>query len=223
MIAPKFISYIQNIIIEGSKDNYDLRWYKKGCECVEKLGEAKAILQSLTLVVTPQKLRHATTALGVQNNVITFADFLGSRSRFMKAVGKLACKTFRIVIKKHKVVNIPAIMLTSIDAMDGLGVDQKDITVLGQEAEVLTTFRFLISMDLTYLPLGTQEVGHLTNEETIKLRHEKRMNLLGNTRKLKRKFENVVLSHNRALKEGLCQLESEKIVVRVLQRKEARN
>jgi len=216
MIAPKFLSFIQNITLEGAKDNYDLGWYEKGCECVEKLGEANAVLQSLTLVVTPQKLRRAVTAMGVQSNIVTFADFLWTRGRFMRAFRILACKELRIVIKKRKAVRIPAITLNPITTMNRVEIQQKDIAVLGQAAEIVIVSRLLISLDLTYLPRDAQEFGLLRNEETIALRREEQSNVLKEMRQLKRKFENVFHSHHRALEDGICQLESEKIVVTTL-------
>jgi len=213
MIAPRFISFIQNITIEGSKDNHDLGWYERGCECVEKLSEARAILRSLTLVATPQKLRRAVTAIGVQRNVITFADFFWVHGRFMKGFRKLSCKFFHIVIKKQQTVRIPAITINPIDTMNCVEIERENITVLEKAAEVFIAYRFRISLDLTYLHSGAQEVGLLTNEETINLRRKKQAVALKEMRQLKRKFENVFFSHHRALEDGICLLEREKIVV----------
>ena len=211
-IAPAFLSYIQNITIEGSKDNYDLGWYEKGCECIEKLSAAKTVLKTLTLVVMPRRLRRAVTALGIQRNAITFSDFLWIRGRFMNAFKTLSCKEFRVVIKKHKVMNIPAITVNPIDTLNSAEVERKHVTVLSQGAEALIKTRFLISLDLTYLH-GTQKIDILANKETIRLRQEKRAIVLKQIRQLRRKIENVFFDHNKAIESGICQMESEKIKV----------
>ncbi|PQE16990.1 hypothetical protein CJF30_00003700 [Rutstroemia sp. NJR-2017a BBW] len=61
---------------------------------------AKPMLESLTIVVSPQRVGMSSTALGLEANPITFADFFWLDGGIMKAIMELRCKTLRVVVKK---------------------------------------------------------------------------------------------------------------------------
>lgn len=149
--------------------------------------------------------------MGVVKGAITFADFLWIRGRFMQAFRKLSCKVLKIVIKKRTVVNLPAITLNPIDTLDVVKLDREKIAVKEEAAEIFIKQRFELFLDLAYL-LPTQENGPLTNEETIRLRRQNQSIVLKQMSGLKRKFENVFLNHERAVREGICRKLEEKRV-----------
>lgn len=99
-IDSKFLKYLQNITIDCSKESWNLDWFEKASKCVEKLVEANAVIESLTLVTIPQRVGMSSTALGMQANPITFADFMWYEGVFMAAIRKLAPKEFKIIVKK---------------------------------------------------------------------------------------------------------------------------
>jgi len=183
IIAPKYVPFFRNLIIECPKENWRLEWYTNAAVAIEKLVTAKTPLQSLTMVVSPQRVGTTQTAAGWEKRPVTFADFFWLKGRLMRALKLLSCKTFNIVIKKTIVVKIPAITLdlSSPDSEErenaengenernGGNVESVDVDtiVLEKPAEVNIVRRFIISLDLTYLSPGVTEVGQLANDDTV--------------------------------------------------------
>jgi hypothetical protein len=99
-IETKFHQYFRNVIIDCTSDCWDLDWQGKATRSIERLIEAKSYIAALTLVVVPQRVSMSTTALGVEANPITFADFMWYPGDFMTAIRKLAPQLLEIVIKK---------------------------------------------------------------------------------------------------------------------------
>ena len=90
----------RNIVIDCSKTCWNLEWYEKATEGLKTLIKANPKIDTLTLVVVPQRVGMSDTALGMEVSPVTFADFCWYHGPFMKAVRKLAPKTFKIVVKK---------------------------------------------------------------------------------------------------------------------------
>ncbi|EDO03601.1 predicted protein [Sclerotinia sclerotiorum 1980 UF-70] len=60
----------------------------------------KPVLETFTIVLTPKKVGFSSTALGFEDNAITFSDFLWDGGEIMSAIMKLVCKKLRVVVKK---------------------------------------------------------------------------------------------------------------------------
>ncbi|KAG4436241.1 hypothetical protein IFR05_008260 [Cadophora sp. M221] len=99
-ISTAFHSLFRNVIIDCSKTCWSLDWHEKVAEGLNALAEAKPTIDTLTLVVVPQRVGMSDTALGMKANPVTFADFLWYPSPFMTAVRKLAPRTLKVIIKK---------------------------------------------------------------------------------------------------------------------------
>jgi len=99
-IETKFHQYFRNLIIDCTSDCWNLDWQEKATRSIERLIEAKSYIAALTLVVVPQRVSMSTTALGVEMNPITFADFMWYPGDFMTAIRKLAPQLLKIVVKK---------------------------------------------------------------------------------------------------------------------------
>ena len=117
------------------------------------------------------------TAVGMEANPITFADFFFSEGQFMTELKKLRFKFLNIIMKK---------------------IDLKDMDVEDNK------WRVLISVDMRCLHPAAIEEGPLANEETIKLAHLRKeatkKELLG----LKDRFEEVFEDDVKAGQEGKC-------------------
>lgn len=178
-IEAKFLPLFKNIIISCEKENYHLEWYEKACTSIKKLSNANVALDSLTLVTFPQKVGMSDTAVGEEDNPITFADFFYANGQFMTELKKLRCKFLNIVVKK-------------IDFQD---MDPQD-----------NMWRLLISLDLRYLHAATFVRDELANEETIKFARSKAEAVEEELMGLKEKFEEVFEDDDRAMEEGKCRL-----------------
>jgi hypothetical protein len=99
-IETKFHQYFRNVIMDCTSDCWNLDWQEKATRSIERLIEAKSYIAALTLVVVPQRVSMSTTALGVEANPITFADFMWYPGDFMTTIRKLAPQLLKIVIKK---------------------------------------------------------------------------------------------------------------------------
>jgi len=97
---PKYLYLLRNIIIDCSFHCWDLEWFEKVADGLQKLVRAKTVLQSLTLVLIPHRLLATTTALGREANPVAFADFLWYDGGIMTAIRQLAPKKLKVVIKK---------------------------------------------------------------------------------------------------------------------------
>ena len=98
-IDTSFLPLYKNIVIECPKTSWDLSWFEKAIRCIRRLGEAGTVLQSLTLVVSPQRVGMTETALGRERAPITFADFLWTEGGLMRAVLAVACHKVKVVVK----------------------------------------------------------------------------------------------------------------------------
>ncbi|KAG9244964.1 hypothetical protein BJ878DRAFT_420238, partial [Calycina marina] len=202
--APKFLPMMQNVLLEGHKDNSDLGWYEKAAKRVEKLGAAKAVLHSPTLVVAPRRLKRAVTVKGIQKSVIFFTDFLYLIRRFMKGFIKLKCKTFKFVIKNTKVSPLPVITVSPIDTNHGLEVAAENITTIEEAAIVKRAQRFMITLDLTYFSPRAPDIGPTDNAETLPMKYAKHAKVFKNMKGLRFKIENIFIDHERAIETSIC-------------------
>jgi hypothetical protein len=100
-ISPDFLSLYRNIAIDCSKDCWNLNYYEIATVGLNKLVDAKACIESLKLIFAPKRVGMSSTALGMEAEPVTFADFLWYEGEFMEAVRKLAPKALRVVIKKE--------------------------------------------------------------------------------------------------------------------------
>lgn len=99
-LPTKFHPFIRNIVIDCSKACWNLDWCEKAADGLHSLFMAEAVINTLTLMVVPQRVQMSTTEPGNEVSTLTFADFLRYPGRFMEAVRRLAPKTFRVVVKK---------------------------------------------------------------------------------------------------------------------------
>jgi hypothetical protein len=207
IIDPKFLSFFRNVIIECQKDNYSLDWYEVASLSIEKLVQAKAVLQSLTIVVLPQRVGVSETAVGVEAHPITFADFFWFPGRFMTAIRNLPCKQLNIVFKKTYKIPGPA------DHLTPAGLNGNPQSGVMASANVIITKRFLISLDLTYLARSPLEEGFLRNPETVNIQVGKDRAIRQELLSLKEKFEDIFIDGEKAVEQGKCRMigEDEKI------------
>ncbi|KAF7856910.1 hypothetical protein EAF04_009671 [Stromatinia cepivora] len=100
-IPAVYLNLVRNVIFECPKDNWDLDWYYKAARSINTLAIAKPVLETFTIVLTPQQVGFSSTALGFEDAPITFSDFLWEGGELMSTIMKLACKKLRVVVKKH--------------------------------------------------------------------------------------------------------------------------
>lgn len=99
-IAPRFISFYKDIIIDCNRDCWNLDWYEKVTEALNKLVHTEALIATLTLAVVPRRAGMSSTALGIEASPLTFADFLWHKGDLMDAILTLAPKKLIVVMKK---------------------------------------------------------------------------------------------------------------------------
>ncbi|APA09724.1 hypothetical protein sscle_05g044940 [Sclerotinia sclerotiorum 1980 UF-70] len=99
-IPTVYLNLVRNVIFECPKDNWNLDWYHKAAKSINTLAIAKPVLETFTIVLTPKKVGFSSTALGFEDNAITFSDFLWDGGEIMSAIMKLVCKKLRVVVKK---------------------------------------------------------------------------------------------------------------------------
>jgi hypothetical protein len=147
-INPKFHPLLRNIVIDCSIHCWNLEWYDKVAAGLQKLVEAKSVIQSLTLVLVPRRVGMSTTTLGIEYNPVTFADFLWYNGALMTAIRNLAPRTLNVVVKKSDNKRLlMAIDLTYLQA--------------GSEETLLT--------NMESIKLAQAKAG-MVNEELLKLK-----------------------------------------------------
>ncbi|KUJ15522.1 uncharacterized protein LY89DRAFT_686256 [Mollisia scopiformis] len=99
-IAPSHHANFRNLIINCSPDCWNMDWHEKTAKGLMTLVSAKAVIKSLTLVVSPKRVGMSTTALGDENTPITFADFLWYHGPLMTAIRRLAPQVLKIIVTK---------------------------------------------------------------------------------------------------------------------------
>ncbi|CAD6441917.1 37e466a6-1bc2-4a68-a5e8-4116fa1be5f6 [Sclerotinia trifoliorum] len=99
-IPTVYLNLVRNVIFECPKDNWNLDWYHKAAKSINTLAIAKPVLETFTIVLTPKQVGFSSTALGFEDNPITFPDFLWEGGEIMSAIMKLACRKLRVVMKK---------------------------------------------------------------------------------------------------------------------------
>ncbi|PQE33989.1 hypothetical protein CJF32_00002857 [Rutstroemia sp. NJR-2017a WRK4] len=100
LISSQSLHLFKYVLLECPVNNFHSEWYAEVTRGLELLGMAKPMLESLTIVVSPQRVGMSSTALGLEANPITFADFFWLDGGIMKAIMELRCKTLRVVVKK---------------------------------------------------------------------------------------------------------------------------
>lgn len=163
----KYLSNYRNIVLDCTKECWDICWYEKITQGIEKLVEANAAISSLTLLLIPQSVGMSTTALGMEYNPIAFADFLWYPGELMSAIRKLSPTVFNIIVKKE-----------------------------GRK-------RFLMTIDMTYLHLVSEE-GGLANEETLRVSNGNSILVKEELMGLKDRFEEIFEDDEEAVAEGKC-------------------
>lgn len=180
-IDPKFLSLFRNVVINCPMENFDMGWHKKAALAVGKLAGAKPVLQSLTIVVCPTRgVGKLTTAVGLEENPIHFADFFYSPGPLMMSIKKLRLKFLNIIVKKSITTTIGNIPFTS------------------------KVRRLLISVDLTHLQTNTACEGGFSNEETVAIVRQRAFSVETELNKLKERFEAIFEDCDKALQENLC-------------------
>jgi hypothetical protein len=209
ILYSNFLALFQNVIIESQKENYDNEWYERASVAVEKLVEAKTKLHSLSFVVAPQRVGMTTTALGIERNPITFADFFWFHGRLMKAFRKLPCKYLHTIIKKTRTIPNPNAPNTNSET-DSNHPPDADVV---KATDIIIAQRFLISLDLRYLARAAIEEGYLRNAETVEIQRRNAWEIRKELNALKRRVEAVFENDERAVAEGKCRImgEDEKI------------
>lgn len=99
-IAPIHHASFRNLIVDCSRDCWNIDWHEKMAKGITTLVSAKAMIHTLTLQVNPQEVFAAETALGKETNPITFADFLWFYGPVMIAVRMLAPRILKVIVKK---------------------------------------------------------------------------------------------------------------------------
>ncbi|CZT02518.1 hypothetical protein WAI453_002071 [Rhynchosporium graminicola] len=134
-------SLLRNIIIDCSKTCWNLDWHEKVAEGLGTLVQAKAVIDALILIVVPQRVGMSHTALGMEKCPVTFADFLWHAGPCMRAVCKLAPKTFKIVVKKPRKmklgIEIDLTILRNWDGDEGI-CDQEALRIRKEKVKILT-------------------------------------------------------------------------------------
>jgi hypothetical protein len=98
-IEKKYVPFFRNVVIECLKGNWSAEWVKKTALCILTLVKSGTVLDSLTLKISPQKVGMTDTLLGREASPTTFADFFWAGSKVMKALLRLQCKVFNLVLK----------------------------------------------------------------------------------------------------------------------------
>lgn len=180
-IDPKFLSLFRNVVINCPMDSFNMEWHKKASLAVGKLADANPILQSLTIVVCPTRgVGTWTTAVGLEENPIHFADFFYSNGPLMMSIKRLRLKFLNIIVKKSIVAT------------------------LGDIAYTTKVRRLLMSADLTHLHGNMVRDGRFSNEETVAIVEQRVFSVEAELNGLKQKFEAIFEDCEKALQEGLC-------------------
>ncbi|TVY34239.1 hypothetical protein LSUB1_G007561 [Lachnellula subtilissima] len=100
LLQATFHHLFRHVVLEYAKDCWSIDWFERTATSLQTLVAANPSLDSLTLVLSPKKVGLSTTALGMQPNPITFADFLWDGGVVMQAISKLCPRTLKVVVKK---------------------------------------------------------------------------------------------------------------------------
>ncbi|KAH7409118.1 hypothetical protein BKA64DRAFT_387991 [Cadophora sp. MPI-SDFR-AT-0126] len=95
-------SLFRNIVVDCSKTCWNFEWYEKATEGLNILAKASPTIDTLTMVVVPQRVGMSDTALGMEVSPVTFADFIWYPGPLMTAVRKLSPRIFKIIMKKPR-------------------------------------------------------------------------------------------------------------------------
>jgi len=98
-IENKYVPFFRNVVIECLLENWRAKWVEKTALCILTLVKSDTVLDSLTLKISPQKVGMTDMLLGREANPTTFADFFWAKSNVMKALVRLQCKVFNLVLK----------------------------------------------------------------------------------------------------------------------------
>lgn len=101
-IPSTYLHLIRNAILECPKGTWDLKWYHKASKSIGILALAQPVLETFTIVLTPQQVGISSTALGLEACPITFADFLWDCGEVLRAITSLNCRKLRVVVKQDE-------------------------------------------------------------------------------------------------------------------------
>ncbi|QSZ29426.1 hypothetical protein DSL72_003940 [Monilinia vaccinii-corymbosi] len=85
-IPSTYLNLIRSVIFECPKDSWNLDWHRKAAKSIGTLALAKPVLNTFTILMTPQQLELNSTALGLEAAPITFADFLWEGGEVLAAI-----------------------------------------------------------------------------------------------------------------------------------------
>jgi len=177
----KFLPLFRNVVISCPMDSWNLDWHEKAAVSISKLADAKPILSTLTLVMTPSRgIGMSTTTICMEVSPLHFADFFWFPGPLMGAIRKLNCRVLNIVAKKYLTVQTDGIERPA-------GIK-----------------RVLISVDLRYSQAGMLEEGPLANKETVAIAREKARSVERKLQGLKQVFKEIYKDCEGAIREGLC-------------------
>lgn len=181
-IQKSYLPLFKNVILENRKENFGPDWIKTVAGSIQRLVECGAILDSLTMVITPERIGPTQTLLGAEISPVSFADFfftgpvsLRAPSDIMIALSELRLKVLHIILR------LPDRLQQSSNGKS----------------------RALISMDMRALPVNQVMDGWLSMEEAnMEARRDKAVKLSEELRNLKGRIENLVDDADRAVEEG---------------------
>jgi hypothetical protein len=110
MIYQKYLPFLRKVIIEPAKENWSSKWLKATAGCIEKLTTAGTVLESLTIIISPQKLGPKISLVGMEQGPISFSDWFFATPKVplkdhMKHV-PVSCLMLELVKLRCKVINI---------------------------------------------------------------------------------------------------------------------
>ncbi|EKD14102.1 uncharacterized protein L3040_007897 [Drepanopeziza brunnea f. sp. 'multigermtubi'] len=99
-LPTSFHSLLRKIEIDCTKACWDMAWHERAAKGLDRLVTAGAVINTMTVMLVPQRVGMSSTALEDEASPVTFADFLWYPGPFMRAVCRLAPKKLVVVVKK---------------------------------------------------------------------------------------------------------------------------
>lgn len=206
-ISTEALSMYRNIILDCAPECWNMNWFEKAAHGLQRLVDAKARIESLTLRFMPRKVRFSSTAKGMEESPITFADFLWYDGDFMRAVCALAPKRLVVIIRKEGRVKL-AIEVDMKDMKKPNPV--KDVVVIedmenSREIEEVIDNKELKDSLLAYF--GVPET-----QESQRLAEEKASDVTSKLMSLEEIYKEIFANHAKAVTEGKCRLLEQTVV-----------
>lgn len=122
IIEAKFLPHLRNVVIEFPRQQWTGNDLDVMVHSINILIQKNTSLDSLTTIISPQRIGIPAVNAGFDDDAITFANFFEApASKLMRRITKLRCKTWYIVVRLSKTKRV----LISID-MTGTTGNQSD-------------------------------------------------------------------------------------------------